>query len=125
MVRRFKPDEIEKLKLMADFGHDGKSIARTLDRTPQAIRVKCVELGIRLRKPSPDSRRIRVSPDAWRGLGVEAARRSMSPGRLARLVIETVVKDRLIDAVIDAPPHPSRRVMATRPGPKWASALRG
>ena len=42
---------IEKLKFMASFGHDGESIARALDRTPQAVRVKAVEIGVRLRPP--------------------------------------------------------------------------
>ena len=45
--------DIEKLKYMASFGHDGRSIARALGRSAQSVRVKAVELGVSLRKPSP------------------------------------------------------------------------
>jgi len=83
-------DEIEKLKFMASFGHDGKSIARALDRTPQSVRVKAVEIGVRLRPPKMHHRRIKLSTQAWRALQAEADRLGMSAGRLARLVIETV-----------------------------------
>ena len=38
---------------MASFGHDGRSIARALGRSAQSVRVKAVELGVSLRKPSP------------------------------------------------------------------------
>jgi hypothetical protein len=65
-MRRFSDDEIEKLRFMASFGHDGKSIARALDRTPQSVRVKAVEIGVRLRHPNMHHRRIRLSAQAWR-----------------------------------------------------------
>src|SRR6516162_2384634 len=109
-LRRFSPADIEKLKFMASFGHDGKSIARALDRTPQAVRVKAVEIGVSLRPPKMDHRRIKLSVQAWRALQTEADRLGTSAGRLARLVIETVARDRLFSAVIDAPvPQPKKR----------------
>jgi len=43
--------------------------------------------------------------------------------RLARLLIEIIVKDDLFNAIVDPPP-PSRRETATKPDPKWAAALR-
>ena len=107
-MRRFSDDEIEKLKFMASFGHDGKSIARALDRTPQAVRVKAVEVGVSLRPPKMDHRRIKLSVQAWRALQTEADRLGTSAGRLARLVIETVARDDLVSAVIDAPLHRKR-----------------
>ena len=102
-LRRFSPADIEKLKFMASFGHDGKSIARALDRTPQSVRVKAVEIGVRLRPPKMEHRRIKLSVQAWRALQTEADRLGTSAGRLARLVVETVARDRLFSAVIDAP----------------------
>ncbi len=121
-MRRFTPAEIEKLKLMASWGHDGKSIGRALDRTPQAIRVKCVELGIALRVPSANCRRVKISPETWEGLCAEAAQLGTSPGRLARQLVEVVVRDRLYAAVID-PPLATRRTTTVKPNPKWSGAL--
>jgi hypothetical protein len=102
-LRRFSDDEIERIRFMADFGHSGTSIARALDRTPQSVRVKCVEYGIRLRPVKMSHRRIRLSVRTWQILQTEADRIGTSAGRLARLVIETVAKDRLFGAVLDVP----------------------
>ena len=73
-LRRFSPADVEKLKFMASFGHDGKSIARSLGRTPQSVRVKAVEIGVRLRPPKMEHRRIKLSLQAWRALQTEADR---------------------------------------------------
>jgi hypothetical protein len=106
-LKRFTPADIDKLRLMADFGHDGKSIARALDRPPQAIRVKCVELGIKLRPPSVEHRRVKLPLETWASLRRAAEARGTTIARLARLLIETIVRDDLFDAVIDsAPPAP-------------------
>jgi hypothetical protein len=102
-MRRFTPAEIEKLRELASWGHSGDAIARSLNRDPLSIRKKCCALGIRLRKPSPDHRRIKLSPAAWRALEVEADRLGTSPGRLARLCIEAAARDHLVTAIIDAP----------------------
>src|SRR6516162_11674129 len=85
-LRRFSPADIEKLKFMASFGHDGKSIARALDRTPQSVRVKAVEIGVRLRPPKMHHRRVKLSLQAWRALQTEADRLGTSAGRLARSI---------------------------------------
>src|SRR4051794_24004851 len=61
-MRRFTPDEIARLRHMAGGAFPGTAIARALDRTPQAIRVKCVELGIRLR-PEKSKDRLRIVID--------------------------------------------------------------
>jgi hypothetical protein len=45
---------------------------RALDRTPQAVRVKAVEIGVRLRPPKMEHRRIKLSVQAWRALQTEA-----------------------------------------------------
>jgi hypothetical protein len=108
--RRFTPADLERIRELASWGHSGDSIAKALGRDPLSIRKKCCALGIRLRKPSPDHRRIRLSTDAWGALEVEATRLGCSASRLARLCIEAVCRDGLFAAVIDAP-VPRRRKM--------------
>src|SRR5258707_1388539 len=122
-MRRFTPAEITKLKELAAWGHDASSIGRQLgNRTPQSIRVKAVELGIKLRPVSADCRRIKLSAEAWDGLQTEARARGVSsPGRLARQLLEIIVRDRLYAAIIDPPPPPRRMVETL--DPKWANAL--
>jgi hypothetical protein len=106
-LNRFSDADIEKLKFMAEFGHDGKSIARALNRTPQSVRVKACEYGVSLRPPKMEYRRIKLSVRAWRALQIEADRIGTSAGRLARLIVETVAKDCLFGAVLDVPmPRP-------------------
>jgi hypothetical protein len=57
---------------------------------------------------------------AQRGLQRAAADRGTRPGRLGRLVIETVVNDKLIDAIIDdAPPKKHHAAGSTMGGPLW------
>ncbi len=121
-MRRFTADDIAKLRLMAQCGHSGTGIARALNRTPQSVRVKACELGIRLRPPSIQHRRIKVPLETFQCLKAEALRLGTSPGRLARLLIETIVRDSLIHAVIDSPP-PKPRPTATRRDEKWSAAL--
>jgi len=63
-----------------------------------------------------------LSPEAWRGLQLAAADRGTRPGRSGRLVIETVVNEKLINSIIDDAP-PKKHQMATQPDPQWAAAL--
>ena len=107
-MRRFSPADIEKLGLMADCGHSGTSIAHALGRTAQAVRVKACELGIRLRPPSIESRRIKLPAATWLSLKAAAVERGLTPARLAKLLIDVILKDALIDAVIDDA-RPARR----------------
>ena len=116
-MRRFSDDEIEKLKFMASFGHDGKSIARALDRTPQAVRVKAVELGIRLRRPSAHGRRFKISPEAWCAYQAKGEQLGTSPSGLVRLVAEMVARDDLFTAVIDAPMPQRKKRADVQPPP--------
>jgi hypothetical protein len=48
-MKRFSAEDVSVLRSMAVRGHGGKEIAVRLGRTPQSVRVKCVELGIALR----------------------------------------------------------------------------
>ena len=105
-MRRFTEAEIEKLRLMAECGHDGPTIARVLGRTPQAVRVKCVELGIRLRRPRADQEvRFEADFETVAGLRAAAAAKGTSVPRLARLLLETIVRDNLFDAIVDDQPR--------------------
>ena len=112
-------NEIEKLKFMASFGHDGKSIARALDRTPQAVRVKAVELGIRLRRPSAHGRRFKISPEAWCAYQAKGEQLGTSPSGLVRLVAEMVARDDLFTAVIDAPMPQRKKRADVQPPPSF------
>lgn len=110
-LRRFSADEIAAITMLASWGHSGDAIAKRLGRDALAIRKKCCALGVRLRKPSAASRRIKLSPLTWDGLLIEAALRNTSPGRLARQILEIVVRDKLFLAVIDPPPKMARQSM--------------
>ena len=79
------------------------------------MRVKAVELGIRLRPPSVDCRRVNLPETTWLGLKAVADRYGITVARLARLLIEIVVRDRLFDAVIDDT-RPARRRTNGHPG---------
>jgi hypothetical protein len=75
-MRRFSDADLEKLRLMASVGHPGTSIARALDRTPQSIRVKAVELGVRLRPEKTDrAARVVMTAETRFALAAAAARR--------------------------------------------------
>jgi hypothetical protein len=67
-----------------------RAIGAALNRTPQTIRVKAIELGIRLRPPSLDTRRIKLTFGTWAVLEGEARRFNMRPSKLARLVVEVL-----------------------------------
>jgi len=122
-LRRFSESDIGTLRQMAERGHDGKSIALALGRTAQSVRVKAVELGIALRPPSLDTRRIKLKAGTWTVLESEARRFNTTPSRLARLIIETVVADDLVDAVLDGLPRSLRRPTAKKRERKWEVAL--
>lgn len=119
-LRRFSPDDIATLKTMAARGHDGRTIALALGLPAEAIRTKAVALGVSLRPPSLDTRRVKFSPDVWAALEQWARRLHTRPSRLARIVVETCVNDDLLGAVLDLPR--SLRRPANR-DPKWAGRL--
>jgi hypothetical protein len=84
---------------------------------------KAVELGIALRPPSLDTRRIKLKFGTWAVLEGEARRFNMRPSKLARLIVETVIADDLLDAVLDGLPCSLRRPAAQRRDRKWEIAL--
>jgi hypothetical protein len=83
----------------------GKAIAARLGRTPQSIRVKCIELGVRLKPPRRQLDRLRliIEPSVHAALDREAERRGMSVPHLVRLLLSLIVSAGLTTAVLDKP----------------------
>jgi hypothetical protein len=117
-MNRFSKADIETIRHMAARGFGGVEIAKRLGRTPQSIRVKCVELGIRLRPmPTKDRLRILFEPAFYDALMREAKARAMTPAKLARLLLVTLLSDNLINAILDVKPgtvKPIRRTARAR-----------
>jgi hypothetical protein len=131
-MNRFSEADIEKLRWMAELGHSGTSIARALDRTPQAVRVKTVVLGIRLRpNRKPQALRFKVPDELVGHLHAAGSRRGMKASALARLILQMVVKDKLYDAVLDiatrnfptVPPKKSRSGLIMLLAPRLTGSM--
>jgi len=120
MLKRFSRTDIEAIKWMAARGFGGTEIARRLNRAPQAIRVKAVELGIRLR-PMPGTVTHPVRGAALRRADRAGQGRNTTPAKLARLILITVLSDNMVNAILDVPvgeakPLPTRAARA-KPAP--------
>ena len=103
-MNRFSKADIETIRHMAARGFGGVEIAKRLSRTPQSIRVKCVELGVGLRPmPTKDRLRILFEPAFYDALMREAKARAMTPAKLARLLLVTLLSDNMVSAVLDMP----------------------
>jgi len=103
---------ILKLREMVAAGHPATSIAvalapmSTLPITAQSVRVKCCELGIRLKRCDGKYRcevRCTVAMDVWEKLRKLANTRGLSVSQFAQLFIEIAVDERLIGKIIDDP----------------------
>ena len=111
----FTPQAIATMIRMAEDGEGARAIAVALGSTPASVRVKCCSLKIPLSHPGLRSqlvssdgdiklRRIAfaISQGAF-GKLFEAARvHGCSPQVLARWIVTLVLRDDLIDAVIDS-----------------------
>jgi hypothetical protein len=98
-------------------GLPANAIAKAIGHTPDAVRHKAVALGIKFRPlvaPKCGSR-FKIPDKLWRDVAVAAAKRGVKPTKLAHLALAAVARDKLWDAVIDAPrkppaaPPPKRR----------------
>lgn len=133
-AHRYTPAMVERLRLLSKCGHGAAGIARHLQQmtdlpiTPLSVRVKASALGLSLRPPKGHSEvRTPVSPDAWRALRAEAARRGVSVARLCRVLLETIARDDLSAAVLDAAPErvaPERRPSETELAAGWRAGWR-
>ena len=103
-MNRFSKADIETIRHMAARRFGGVEIAKRLSRTPQSIRVKCVELGVGLRPmPTKDRLRILFEPAFYDALMREAKARATTPAKLARLLLVTLLSDNMVSAVLDMP----------------------
>jgi hypothetical protein len=102
-MRRFTPSEIATLIEMAKVGQNGEMIANALNRTPAAIRAKCVEIGVRLR-PERGTNDIRFLMDrrAFDLLKAEARQRGTSVARLSRLLLEICARNELVEELLSS-----------------------
>jgi hypothetical protein len=104
-MRRYTDDEIRLMRELVGYGYSGKQIAAKLGRDPLAIRAKMVALGLPLRPPKVNRERLRIviHDELWRGLQRAADERVMTVPRLARELLETVIRDEMVGAVLDLP----------------------
>jgi hypothetical protein len=132
-VRRYTDDEVKLMRELVSYGYSGKQIAAKLGRDPLAIRAKMVAPGLPLRPLKVNRKRLRIviRDELWRGLQRAADARVMTVPRLARELLETVIRDEMAGAVLDVPlpkriakptllPKRRRRVRAPVLRPPWA-----
>jgi hypothetical protein len=114
-LRRFTPADIETIRLMASCGYLATAIAAKLGREPLAVRTKMVALGLPLRrrgKPKNGSR-FMIPDRLWTEISVAAAKRNVKPTKLCHLALEAIARDKMWDAVIDAPLPKRKPVQST------------
>jgi hypothetical protein len=112
---------VTQLRALAHAGHNGINIARVLNErfgstlTPQAVRVKCVALGVSLR-PRKAKRELRFAVDehTWVYVDREAFRRGMTVARFCGLLMRLVAADDIAGAVVDDAPRRRDERAATR-----------
>jgi hypothetical protein len=109
-MKRFTVDDITRIRELAECGYPATAIAVKLGREPLAIRTKMVALGIPLRRVGKPrfGARIKIEDEIWPDLNQAASALHMKPTRLANMLIRTAVRDKIVGAIIDAPP-PSRK----------------
>ncbi len=102
MLRRFTVEEIATIKRMAAEGASGVAIAQALDCTAEAIRKKCVALGIQLRSIRIENKkRVTVSAEVLATLKKESDARGITPMALANRLLSACAKSHLCNAVLD------------------------
>ncbi len=97
------PADVQRLEELRELGLHARQIAAQLGRTPQAVRYKAHLLNISLRGPSGRMRiRVgRVREETWQTLCDEAKRRGTTASLLVGRLLDLVVEDDLISAVLD------------------------
>jgi hypothetical protein len=106
------------MRSMVEAGHSAVAIAVALGSTPGSVRVKCSEMRISFKKvfgaqppppppvPLPPPERpqefsVSVSKDDFALLKAAADKRQISPRRLARRLLRAILRDNMIEAVLD------------------------
>jgi hypothetical protein len=104
-LRRFTDPELQVLRTMSAAGCTGIEIARALDRTPQQIRAKTCELGLRLRRQKGEYKLHTMLPGVvWAYLEPIAAARGCSVSVLVKQLLTVIARGNLVDAIIDCQP---------------------
>ena len=110
-TKTFTKANLLKIKVMADNGFGAVPIAHAIGSTPASVRNKCSEMKIKLgRTKGTDCSAERfiisvVSEASFLELDRHARQREISVQTLAVLLLETIAKDNLFDAVLDRPLH--------------------
>lgn len=98
----YADSDVATIKAMARAGHPAASIAHAVSRSAHAIRDKCRELGVRLRKSqATGGGRIQLEPAVWTRLRLEAQQRGMRPSRLCQMLLSGLILDRDRSAAVD------------------------
>jgi hypothetical protein len=100
-----------KIKALADNGLGAVQIAHAIGSTPASVRVKCSKMKIKLGRTTGFGCSAEpciisnISEASFLELDRYARQREISVQTLAALLLETIAKDNLFDAVIDEPPY--------------------
>ena len=103
-------------EMVAQGGMRADDIAEKLGCNLGTLKVRCSQAKISLRppgsrrgRPRTDERNIRVSETALAQLQRRAAASGKTEAALARELLETIARDDLYDAVLDAEPLPMKK----------------
>jgi hypothetical protein len=101
-MRRFTPEEVATLVEMARAGCDGNTIATELGRDALSVRHKASALGVSLRRQRPtNDLRFVMDEGAFAKLKEAARARGTSVARLARLLLEIISRNELVDETLE------------------------
>ena len=109
----FTDANVIKIKALADNGFGSVQIAHAIGSTPASVRTWCHKMKIKLGRAkgfgcSAAEQCIisNISEASFLELDRQARQREMSAQSLAALLLETIAKDNLFDAVVDdTPPY--------------------
>jgi hypothetical protein len=98
----FTPQGIETMRKMAENGDPARDIALAIGSTPASVRVKCCQLKIKLsRVRRPSDLMFTIPPEEFHKLVVAAERYGCTPTILTRKIVTLVLRDNLVDGVLD------------------------
>lgn len=104
MARMNPENKTAKIKRLAAEGLSHREIAELVQTTLKTVSVTLCNLRNGYSKKNRRAMVVRMDPTLREALAREAERRSMREQDLAQLIIETVVRDKLFEAVFDDNP---------------------